>query len=119
MILKNKIIIDIIINSVEDLYKLQPFLEDGTLKINKSHRDDCIKPFYDIISELLSDRNQQIFYYRKVLWQYLVDNHGYKGVYCNFAHYLKRYEEFESYFRKGNKTKSNEITLRYETPPGK
>lgn len=36
MILKNKIITDIIINSVDDLYKLHPFLEDGTLKINKS-----------------------------------------------------------------------------------
>ena len=36
MILKNQIITDIKINSVEDLYKLKPFLEEGTLKINKS-----------------------------------------------------------------------------------
>ena len=36
MILKNQIITDIKINNVNDLYKLKPFLEDGTLKINKS-----------------------------------------------------------------------------------
>ena len=145
MILKNQIITDIKITSVNDLYKLQPFLEDGTLKINKSQiaRElvvdrrtvdkyikgykkpetrkcaDCITPFHDIISELLSDSNQQVFYYRKVLWQYLVDNHGYTGVYCNFAHYLKKYEEFDSYFRKNKKTNTNKITLRYETPMGK
>ena len=94
MILKNQIITNIKIESVNDLYKLKPFLEDGTLKINKSqiarelevdrrtvdkyingytkpetrNCDDCITPFYDIIAELLSDKSQQIFYYRKVLW---------------------------------------------------
>ena len=126
MILKNQIITDIKINSVEDLYKLKPFLEEGTLKINKSQiareldvdrrtvskylegyqkpktrkSSDCITPFYDIIADLLSDHNQQVFYYRKVLWQYLVDNHGYTGVYCNFAAYLRKYPQFDSYFRK-------------------
>ena len=95
MILKNQIITNIIIENVNDLYKLKPFLEDGTLKINKSqiarelevdrrtvdkyingytkpktrNCDDCITPFYDTITELLSDKNQQVFYYRKVLWQ--------------------------------------------------
>ena len=36
MILINQIITDIRIESVNDLYKLKPFFEDGTLKINKS-----------------------------------------------------------------------------------
>ena len=36
MILKNQIITNIKIESVNDLYKFKPFLEDGTLKINKS-----------------------------------------------------------------------------------
>ena len=88
MILNTHVITDIKINDVRDLYKLKPFLEDGTLKINKSqiarelevdrrtvdkyingysktqtrNCDDCITPFYDIIEELLSDRNQQVFY---------------------------------------------------------
>ena len=145
MILKHQIITDIRIESVNDLYKLKPFLEDGTLKINKSqiarelevdrrtvdkyingytkpetrNCDDCITPFYDTIAELLSDKNQQVFYYRKVLWQYLVDNHGFTGVYCNFCHYLRKYPEFDSYFRKSRPSNTNKVTIRYETPIGK
>ena len=145
MILKNQIITDIKIKSVNDLYKLKPFLEDGTLKINKSqiareldvdrrtvdkyingytkpknrNSNDCITPYYDTIAELLSDKNQQIFYYRKVLWQYLVDNHGFTGVYCNFCHYLRKYPEFDSYFRKSRPSNTDKVTIRYETPMGK
>ncbi len=145
MILNNQIITNIEINSVEDLYKLKPFMEEGTLKINKSQiareldvdrrtvdkyingyqksetrsSTDCIAPYYDTIEELLSDRNQQVFYYRKVLWQYLVDNHGYTGVYCNFCHYLRNYTEFDSYFRKSRPSNANKVTVRYETGMGK
>lgn len=145
MILKNHIITNINIKSVKDLYKLKPFLEDGTLKINKSQIarelevdrrtvdkyikgytkpetrkcNNCITPYYDIIAELLSDRNQQVFYYRKVLWQYLVDNHSFKGVYCNFCHYLRKYPEFDSYFRKSRSSNNNKVTIRYETLIGK
>ena len=36
MILKDQIITNIKLENVNDLYKLKPFLEDGTLKINKS-----------------------------------------------------------------------------------
>ena len=145
MILKNQIITDLEIHSVKDLYKLKPFLEDSTLKINKSQiareldvdrrtvdkyingyqkpdtrkSSNCITPFYDIIAELLSDNNQQVFYYRKVLWQYLIDNHNYSGDYSNFCVYLKKYEEFDSYFRKRRSSNTNQITLRYETDTGK
>lgn len=138
MILNNQIITNIQIHSVKDLYKLKPLMEDSTLKINKSqiarelaidrrtvdkyihgyqktktrNSVDCIAPYYDIIRELLSDRNQQVFYYRKVLWQYLVDNHGYSGVYCNFCHYLKNYPEFDSYFRKSRPSNINKVTIR-------
>lgn len=145
MIFKNQIITDLEIHSVKDLYKLKPFLEDSTLKINKSQiareldvdrrtvdkyingyqkpttrkSSNCITPFYDIIAELLSDSNPQVFYYRKVLWQYLIDNHNYSGDYCNFCFYLKKYEEFDSYFRKRRSSNTNQITLRYETDMGK
>ena len=77
MILKNHIITNIAINQLEDLHKLKPFWEDGTLKINKSqiarelkvdrrtvdkyikdykktahrNRDNCITPYYDISDE--------------------------------------------------------------------
>lgn len=145
MILNNQIITNVKIQIVNDLYKLKPFMEDGTLKINKSQiarelgvdrrtvdkyingytkpktrsSQDCITPYYDIIAELLSDNNQQIFYYRKVLWQYLVDNHGFTGVYCNFCHFLRRYPEFDLYFRKSRLSNVNKVTVRYETPMGK
>ena len=45
---------------------------NGYTKPETRKCDDCITPFYDTIEELLSDRNQQIFYYRKVLCQYSV-----------------------------------------------
>mgnify|MGYP001099140577 CR=1 FL=1 len=77
--------------------------------------NDCITPFYETIAELLSDRNQQVFYCRKALWQYLVDNHGFTGVYCNFCHYLRKYPEFDSYFRKSRPFNMDNVTFRYET----
>lgn len=144
MILKNQIITDLKLESVKDLYKLKPFLEDSTLKINKSQiaREldvdrrtvdkyingykkpktrkckDCITSFYNVIAELLSDKNHQVFYYRKVLWQYLVDNHGFTGTYCNFCNYLRKYPEFDSYFRKHKPSNANKVTVRYETDMG-
>ena len=145
MIINNEIITDLEIRSVQDLYKLKPFMEGSSLKINKSQiareldvdrrtvdkyingyvkpttrtSSNCIEPYYDIIAELLSDNNQQVFYYRKVLWQYLVDNHNYTGVYCNFAAYLRTYPEFDSYFRKNKTPNKDGATIRYETDMGK
>ena len=116
MIINSNIITDLRIESVNDLYKLKPFMEDATLKINKSQiarelavdrrtvdkylngfkksktriRENCITPYYDIISELLDSNHPQIFYYKSVLWQYLVDNYHYSGSYVNFCLYLKK-----------------------------
>ena len=36
MVLNSNIITNLKIESLEDLYKLKPFMEDSTLKINKS-----------------------------------------------------------------------------------
>ena len=145
MILNSNIITDIKIESVHDLFKLKPFMEEGVLKINKSkiareldvdrrtvdkyingfektkHRkcDNCITPYYDIISNLLDTNCQQIFYYKSVLWQYLVDNHEFSGSYVNFCLYLKTYEEFERYFKRRRPSNVNHVTLRYETGAGK
>lgn len=102
MIYKWNIHTDLQITSLEDLGKLQPFLEDSTLKINKNQitlelekdrrtidkylkgykkskqwtRSFYLDTYYEIIKELLSTSNQQIFYYKSALWQYLTDNHG-------------------------------------------
>ena len=145
MIIKNNIITDLEIKTVEDLYKLKPFMEDSTLKVNKSQiaRElevdrrtvdkyikgfkksktrtsvNCIDEYYQIIEELLSDRNHQVFYYRRVLYQYLLDNHGYNGSYVNFCYYLRKYSELDSYFNKSRPSNVNQVTVRYETGMGK
>lgn len=144
MIIKCQIVTDLNIESVKDLYKLKPFLEDSKLKINKSQiaRDlgvdrrtvdkyingyekpntrtaiNCISPYYEIIKELLSDQNQQIFYYRRVLWQYLIDNHGYSGAYCNFCACLKKYPDLDSYFIQYKSSNREQTTTRFETDMG-
>ena len=91
MIYTQKINNDIQIKSLEDLVKLKPFLEDGTLKVNKSQiarelgkdrrtvdrylngyekpttrqRESSLDDYYDIIKELLSDENQEYFERRR------------------------------------------------------
>ncbi len=144
MIINLPIISDLKITKLEDLYKLKPLMETTNIKINKSqiarelyvdrrtvdkylngftkskHRTsvNCLTPYIDIIRDLLSDENEQLFYYRRVLWQYLCDNHGYSGTYSNFCCYLNMIPEFASYFNKRRPAKT-QAYLRYETPAGK
>ena len=144
MIIKTPLITNLNISRLEDLYKLKPLMETTNIKINKSqiareldvdrrtvdkylngfskakHRSssNCITPYVDIIRELLSDENEQLFYYRRVLWQYLCDNHSYSGNYSNFCCYLNKIPEFAAYFNKRRPTKS-QAYIRFETPAGK
>ena len=146
MIYTPKITSDIQINSLKDLVKLKPFLEDSTLKINKSQiarelgkdrrtvdkylkgyekptarrRSSCIDDYYDIIKDLLSDENQQIFYYKRVLWQFLKDNHGLSCAQSSFRRYISQHSEFQSYFERRQKRHIKKKShLRFETPLGK
>jgi predicted AAA+ superfamily ATPase len=80
---------------------------NGFEKAKTRRCDNCITPFYDIISKLLDSDSQQIFYYKSVLWHYLVDNHEYEGSYVNFCLYLKNYDEFESYFKRRSPSNVN------------
>lgn len=73
---------------------------NGFKKSKKRKCNNCISPFYQIIKELLDPNSPQVFYYKSLLWQYLVDHYDYSGSYVNFCNYLKRYEEFADYFRK-------------------
>ena len=36
MIIESKVITDLHIHSIDDLYKLKPFVQEGILKVNKS-----------------------------------------------------------------------------------
>ena len=141
-----KINTDITIKSLEDLIKLKPLLEDGTLKINKSEvarelgkdrrtiskylngykkpkirdRTSRIDDYYPLIKELLSNKNVQIFYYKRVLWQFLKDNHQLNCAASSFRRYISKHPEFQGYF---NKRRKNHVIkkphMRFETDLGK
>lgn len=145
MIYRQNINANININSLLDLSKLKIFIEEGTLKINKSqiarelgvdrrtvakyidgykkpstrNKESYLDKFYDLIKELLSDKNQQIFYYKRVLWQYLKDNHGLLCAESSFRRYISKHPEFNSYFKKNHKGTNSPSHMRYETPAGK
>lgn len=92
------------INCLLDLPKLKVLVEELKLKINKSQiarelgvdrrlidkymngytkpkkreRKSKLDNFYQIIYDLdlLINQNTQVLFYKRVLWQYLKDNHG-------------------------------------------
>lgn len=146
MILKSNIIVDLKIESLEDLYKLKPLMENSSFHINKSqiarelgvdrrtvdkyingfqkskkrNRKSRLDKYYGVIQELLSEQNPQIFYYKRILWQYLVDNHGlHECRYSNFCHYINSHKEFADYFRQKRPSRADRPVIRFETPEGK
>lgn len=145
MILNSNIVTNLNIDSIYDLHKLKPFVEDKVMKINKSQiarelnknwrtvdkyihgfkkartrkRTNCIEPIYNLLKELLSPQCTQIFYYKVVLWRYLKDNHNFTATYGNFCVHLKKYSEFENYFKRRKPSNVSEPTLRYETEEAK
>lgn len=145
MIINKEVITDIKIESVNDLYKLKPLIEGTSMRINKSQiarelgidrrtvgkyingfqksktrkANNCLKTHYKTVSDLLDENSQQIFYYKRFLHSYLVDNCGYKGSYRNFCTILRKYPELEQYFHKRKPSNVNNVTVRYETSEGK
>ena len=136
---------EIEINDLTDLPKLKLFMESSNMKINKSqlareygvdrrtidkylngyikttnrNKQSKVDKFYDEIKSLLSEGSIQKFYYKRVLWQYLKDNHGLDCSASNFRTYISKKPEFQSYFdaNSGRITNSNKAVVRYETPP--
>ena len=146
MLLKNNIIVDLKIESLEDLYKLKPLIENASLRVNKSqiarelgvdrrtvdkylkgfqkskkrNKKSKLDPYYPIIQELLSNQTTQVFYYKRILYQYLVDNHGLEECkYSNFCHYINSHNEFADYFKRKRPSKSKRPVIRFETNEGK
>jgi transposase len=133
---------DLDIKSLADLPKLQTLMESLKMKINKSalardmgvdrrtidkylkgfqpkgsrNRQSKIDDYYEVISLLLSEESKQIFYYKRVLWQYLTDNHGLRCGQSTFRKYISSKPEFQSYFKGKRKNSTSEV-IRYETPP--
>lgn len=145
MLIKKNITVTLRIESREDLPKLRAFMEANNLKINKSavarqldmdrrtvtkYLEGYTKPaernkaskvddYRPVIEELLSS-DTQVFFYRKVLWQYLKDNHGMDIPLPTFYHYIQNTPEFNDYFSSGTLSgRSLKPVVRFETPPGK
>lgn len=147
MIIKNNIYSEIEITTLEDLHKLKPIMEVNNLKVNKSqiarelgvdartvgkylngyqktntrNRKSKIDEFESIIKDLLSEKSIQVFYYKRVLWQYLKDNHDLDCAQSSFRRYLTNKPEFNNYFkrRKSSSALSNSSAMRFETDKGK
>ena len=144
MLINKNIHVTLKIESKEDLPKLRAFMETNNLKINKSeiarqldldrrtvakyldgykrpterNKASRVDEYRPIIEELLSSETQ-IFFYRKVLWQYLKDNHGMDIPLPTFYHYLQNTPEFDEYFSPGSiPRRSTKPVVRFETPPG-
>jgi hypothetical protein len=135
---------EIEIRCVTDLPKLKLLMENLNMKINKSKlarelnvdrrtidkylngyvphgkrkRNSKIDDYYNVITLLLSKDSKQFFYYKRVLWQYLKDNHGLECSQSNFRAYISNRPEFQAYFTEGKRTQPVKSIVRFEPAPG-
>jgi len=132
------------INSLTDLPKFKQLMENLKMKINKSQlaremgvdrrtidkylngftrketkdKTSILDEYYEVIATLLSEESKQVFYYRRVLWQYLKDNHGLECGASTFRRYIANKPEFTAYFTDNVRIPVPKGTSRFETPPG-
>jgi transposase len=139
--MKYKLVMDIEINSVEDLKKLRTIVEANNLdkpnfseiarnlgidrrtakkyylgddKKERKKKKSVIDKYYTIIEELLSEDSTQVFYYKDHLFRYLQREHGLNCTRNNFNYYILNHEEFAKYFR----PKGNSNAIKSEKPFG-
>lgn len=142
MIYTTNISTEIILKSVQDLYKLKILIEvnnldkpnfsaiarelgvdrrtvkkyyDGNIKKDRKPKKSKIDDFYDTISTLLSAETKQIFYYKSHLYRYLVREKGLNCSRSDFNYYILKHENFAEYF----KPKKKRNAVKSETPFGK
>jgi transposase len=92
---------------------------NGFIPKRTREKSSKIDEYYQIIAALLSEDSKQKFYYRRVLWQYLKDNHGLDCSASTFRAYIVRTPEFKAYFKDDKKISSPKGTARFETLPAK
>lgn len=64
------------------------------------------------------EESKQVFNYRRVLWQYLKDNHGLECGASTFRRYIANTPEFAIYFTEHVRIDVSVGTSRFETYPG-
>lgn len=129
------------IKSLSDLPKFKQLMENLKMKINKSQlaremgvdrrtvekylngftpkeKTSILDEYYEIIAALLSVESKQVFYYRRVLWQYLKDNHNLECGASTFRRYISKTPEFAAYFNKKVRIPVPKGIARFETQPG-
>ena len=96
-------------------------------KCDTRKRGSKIDEYYDVIDYLLNQQDVQVFFYKRVLWQYLVDNHDLNCAQSSFRRWISQRNEFQSYFDgKTNRTvngvkrdcKSKAYIITYQTGMG-
>src|SRR5690625_3436098 len=75
---------------------------NGNIKTNTRNKQSKVDKFYDEIKSLLAEDSIQKFYCKRVLWQYLKDNHGLDCSASNFRAYISKKPESQSYFDTNN-----------------
>lgn len=70
---------------------------DGYEKPKIRNRPGYLDGYYDLVKELINDENQR-FFYKRVLWQYLKDNHGLDCAQSSFRRWIQQHDEFQCYF---------------------
>lgn len=144
MLLSLEINTELSINSLMDLKKLKSIDEISRLKINKSRLADQLgcdrrtvtkyingyqKPikrkrpsqfdnYYQVIKMLL-EHPTKVFYYKRVLWQYLKDNYGLEAPESSFRRYIRITEEFNKYFSNKKRKVGAPTAMRFESEAGK
>lgn len=144
MLLNYDIHTNLKVESLMDLNKLKLLEDESNLKINKSElgrkfgvdrrtidkymngyvktnvrkRSTLFDSYYDVIHDLLHS-DTKVFCYKRVLWQYLKDNHNLSCAQSSFRRYISSVPEFNQYF-KGNRSASlkQPAPIRFETLPG-
>ncbi len=135
---------DFEVKSLIDIAKIKLLMENLKIKINDSqlarelggdrrtidkyingftpkstqNKTSKIDEYYIINSLLLSTQSKQIFYYKRVLWQYLTDNHGLECWQSAFRAFINTKTEFNAYFKDGKKTNPVQSSIPFETAPG-
>ena len=143
MVIQEKITTNLEIKSLADLRKLKAWEDGSKLKANRSELGRQLgvdrrtiekyingykKPVtrktgsqfdkhYDTIIEMLEGGIQK-FTYKRILWQYMIDNHEMVGAYSSFRKYIKKKPELQAFFNK-TKTVQTASAMRFETDAGK
>ncbi|RKJ43204.1 IS21 family transposase [Butyricicoccus sp. 1XD8-22] len=89
----------------------------GYVPKNIRKRSSKIDEYYEVIALLLSEESNQKFYYKRVLWQYLKDNHGLDCGQSTFRRYILSKPEFQCYFESEKRKSAVNEVIRFETPP--